>query len=109
MNVKIVEVGPRDGLQNESQTLTLEQKVQFIKLLADAGHTHIEAGAFVRADKIPQMADSKELLMRLPKSKKIKFWSLVPNEHGFKEAFLSLTFPILPFSQRPVKLLIKKI
>jgi hydroxymethylglutaryl-CoA lyase len=89
MNVSIVEVGPRDGLQNESQTLTLEQKLQFIKLLAEAGHTNIEAGAFVRADKIPQMADSKELLKKLPKSKKIRYWSLVPNEHGFKEAFLA--------------------
>jgi hydroxymethylglutaryl-CoA lyase len=85
MNVKIFEVGPRDGLQNESEILTTEQKFQFIKLLMDAGHKNIEVGAFVRPDKIPQMADSIQLLKRLP-LKKGFFWSLVPNEKGFEIA-----------------------
>jgi len=86
MNIKIFEVGPRDGLQNESELLTIEQKVQFISLLVKAGHKNIEAGAFVRADKIPQMADTKELLGRLPKSPQVNYWSLVPNEKGYQDA-----------------------
>lgn len=86
MKIKIFEVGPRDGLQNESELLTLEQKIQFISLLIKAGHKNIEAGAFVRADKIPQMADTKDLLKRLPKSFTVNFWSLVPNERGYQDA-----------------------
>jgi hydroxymethylglutaryl-CoA lyase len=89
MKIKIFEVGPRDGLQNESELLTLEQKVQFISLLIKAGHKNIEAGAFVRADKIPQMADTKDLLKRLPKSPTVNFWSLVPNERGYQDALSS--------------------
>jgi hydroxymethylglutaryl-CoA lyase len=86
MKVRIFEVGPRDGLQNENQILSLAVKLQFINLLKKAGHTNIEAGAFVRADRIPQMADTKELVRKLPKDPSVNFWSLVPNERGFEEA-----------------------
>lgn len=86
MKVKIFEVGPRDGLQNEAEILTVEQKVQFISLLVAAGHKDIEAGAFVRADKIPQMADTRELISHLPQSKAVHFWSLVPNDRGYQDA-----------------------
>jgi hydroxymethylglutaryl-CoA lyase len=89
VKVRIYEVGPRDGLQNETQILPLAVKLQFISLLKKAGHTNIEAGAFVRADRIPQMADSKELLKKLLPSLGVNFWSLVPNEKGFEEALTS--------------------
>ncbi|MBK9294646.1 MAG: hydroxymethylglutaryl-CoA lyase [Oligoflexia bacterium] len=85
MKVKIVEVGPRDGLQNEQKVLTLEQKKRFIELLIQAGHEFIEVGAFVREDKIPQMANTGELLMSLQKnlSGKVNLSVLVPNAKGF--------------------------
>ena len=89
MKVRIFEVGPRDGLQNESQILPVAVKLQFISLLKKAGHYDIEAGAFVRPDLIPQMADSKELIKKLPPSPGVNFWSLVPNERGFEEALAS--------------------
>ena len=86
MKVRIFEVGPRDGLQNESEILSVEQKTQFISLLVKAGHSQIEAGAFVRSDKVPQMADSPELMRKLPKSKNVHYWSLVANERGYTDA-----------------------
>jgi hydroxymethylglutaryl-CoA lyase len=86
VKVRIFEVGPRDGLQNEGQILPLAVKLQFIDLLKKAGHTNIEAGAFVRADRIPQMADTQELVNKLPIGGGVNFWSLVPNERGFEEA-----------------------
>lgn len=87
--VRIVEVGPRDGLQNEKTIVSLEDKVTFIKMLAAAGLHEIEANSFVRADKIPQMSDGMELYSHLLKEsdlKKSKLISLVPNEKGLENA-----------------------
>ncbi len=87
--VRIVEVGPRDGLQNEKTIISLEDKIQFIKLLAKAGLREIEATSFVRADKIPQMADSLLLYQQLkndPDLKNTSLLALVPNSEGMKRA-----------------------
>lgn len=87
--VRIVEVGPRDGLQNEKTIVSLEDKVTFIKMLAAAGLNEIEATSFVRAEKIPQMSDGVELFSALSKEvglKKSKLISLVPNEKGLDYA-----------------------
>lgn len=87
--VRIVEVGPRDGLQNEKTIVSLEDKVTFIKMLASAGLHEIEANSFVRADKIPQMSDGMELYSHLLKEsdlKNSKLISLVPNEKGLENA-----------------------
>ncbi|MAX66121.1 MAG: hydroxymethylglutaryl-CoA lyase [Bacteriovoracaceae bacterium] len=87
--IKIVEVGPRDGLQNEKISLQLEDKMQYISLLAQAGLQTIEATSFVRADKIPQMADAKELFLQLKKQEyfhHINFPCLVPNRKGYEAA-----------------------
>ena len=59
--IKITEVGPRDGLQNESKVISTEDKSRFINLLIDAGLKNIEATSFVKADKIPQLSDATEL------------------------------------------------
>lgn len=59
--MKIVEVGPRDGLQNEKQLITLEQKMELINRLSDSGLKTIEVGSFVSPKWVPQMASSKEL------------------------------------------------
>ncbi len=86
MKIKIMEVGPRDGLQNESQSLTIEQRKKFIELLVAAGHKNIEVGAFVNPQKIPQMAGTKELAQSLKKISGVNYFTLVPNERGFRDA-----------------------
>ena len=87
--VRIVEVGPRDGLQNEKTIVSLDDKVTFIKMLAEAGITEIEANSFVRPEKIPQMSDGIELyskLAKVPELKGKKLISLVPNDKGLDHA-----------------------
>lgn len=91
--VTLVEMGLRDGLQNETVILSLDQRAHLLQELADAGLKRIEIGAFVRAEKIPQMAMSKELLEKaklLKKEKKILkdviYSVLVPNLKGWEEA-----------------------
>lgn len=88
MSVRIVEVGPRDGLQNEKTILDTNSKMQFIEMLIEAGFSTIEATSFVRSEKIPQMSDAKELIEGL-KAKSINFDMLpclVPNLKGFEIA-----------------------
>ncbi|MCF6445287.1 hydroxymethylglutaryl-CoA lyase [Nereida sp. MMG025] len=79
--VEIVEVGPRDGLQNEARPIDVAQKLALIEACADAGLRHIEVGAFVSPKWVPQMANSAEVVARLPKRDVL--WSvLVPNMRG---------------------------
>lgn len=84
--VGIVEVGPRDGLQNEAQPVSTATKIQLIEMLADAGLTTIEATAFVSPKWIPQMADHAELLHALPRRAGVTYPVLVPNMRGFEAA-----------------------
>jgi isopropylmalate/homocitrate/citramalate synthase len=84
--VKIVEVGPRDGLQNEKVTVPPEVKVDFITALADAGLRVIEAGAFVSPKWVPQMADTAEVYRDIPKDPGVEFPVLVPNMKGLERA-----------------------
>lgn len=87
MKIRILEVGPRDGLQNEKKMIPTEQKYALIELLIKAGLTHIEAGAFVNPKAVPQMADSKELLQSVIKDfPQVTFHSLVPNLKGLENA-----------------------
>ncbi len=84
--VRVVEVGPRDGLQNESAVLPVETKVAFVRRLAEAGLPVIEAGAFVRPDRVPQMAETDELFRRLAGMRGPVLSALVPNRHGMERA-----------------------
>ncbi len=84
--VTIVEVGPRDGLQNEKTPVSVETKVQFINMLAASGLKVIEAGAFVSPKWVPQMADSAAVYAGIYKSGDIRFPMLVPNEQGMQTA-----------------------
>jgi hydroxymethylglutaryl-CoA lyase len=84
--VRIYEVGPRDGLQAETQVVSTEDKLRFISLLADAGLREIEATSFVRADAIPQLADADQLLPRLERRPGVRYPVLVPNERGMRRA-----------------------
>ena len=87
--IKIVEVGPRDGLQNEKTIISLADKLEYIRLLSMSGIQTIEATSFVRADKIPQMGDAGSLfreIKKLPNFNEINFPCLVPNIKGFNLA-----------------------
>ena len=84
-SVRIVEVGPRDGLQNESMVVSAEDKAHFISLLSDSGHQSIEVTSFVRPDMIPQMSDAREVF-NLVKGIKKDLPCLVPNLRGLELA-----------------------
>ena len=86
MNVRIVEVGPRDGLQNESRPIPTEAKVAFIDALSEAGYEEIEATAFVSPERIPQLADAEEVLRRIRRREGVVYSALVPNERGLDRA-----------------------
>ncbi len=88
-SVKIVEVGPRDGLQNEKVTIPTEAKIAYITALADAGLRVIEAGAFVSPKWVPQMADTAEVFGEIPKDPGVDYPVLVPNMRGLERALES--------------------
>src|SRR6266850_2760244 len=85
-SVKIVEVGPRDGLQNEKVTIPTEAKIEYITALADSGLKVIEAGAFVSPKWVPQMADTAEVLARIARVPGVSYPVLVPNLKGYEAA-----------------------
>ena len=85
-HIHIVEVGPRDGLQNEKVTIPTEAKIDYITALADAGLTTIEAGAFVSPKWVPQMADTAEVYRNIPKDPGVDYPVLVPNMRGLDRA-----------------------
>ena len=82
----MVEVGPRDGLQNEPQVVPTAVKVELIERLAAAGLTAVEAGAFVHPERVPQMADTAEVLAALARHPGVRHPVLVPNETGMARA-----------------------
>jgi hydroxymethylglutaryl-CoA lyase len=84
--VRIVEVGPRDGLQNEPQTVPTATKIELVNRLADAGLPAVEAGAFVSPKWVPQMADSAEVLKGIRRKSDVSYPVLVPNMKGFESA-----------------------
>jgi hydroxymethylglutaryl-CoA lyase len=84
--VRVVEVGPRDGLQNIQQTVPTTTKIAFIKALAAAGIADIEASSFVSPRAIPQLADASDVFAALPHDPGITFSALVPNSKGMRRA-----------------------
>ena len=86
MAIKIVEVGPRDGLQNESFILSIETRTELISRIYSAGVMNIEAGSFVRADHIPQLAGSNQVLSEITKLSDLTSIWLTPNERGSIDA-----------------------
>lgn len=85
-DVRIYEVGPRDGLQAEDATLATDDKLRFLSLLADAGLREIEATSFVSPKAIPQLADADELMARLDRRPGVRYPVLVPNARGLERA-----------------------
>jgi hydroxymethylglutaryl-CoA lyase len=84
--VRIVEVGPRDGLQNEAKPVSLQDKLSLIAMLVNSGLRSIEAGSFVNPAWVPQMAGSDELFQRLPSAPSVSYSALVPNMMGYQRA-----------------------
>jgi hydroxymethylglutaryl-CoA lyase len=84
--VRMVEVGPRDGLQNEAKALPAAVKIALIERLGEAGLSVVEAGAFVSPKWVPQMADSAEVLAGLKRKPGVRYPVLVPNMRGFEAA-----------------------
>ena len=77
--VQIVEVGPRDGLQNEPATISIADRIAFVNRLADAGHRLIEVGAFVSPKWVPQMAGTAEVFAGLERRPDVRYTAIVPN------------------------------
>src|SRR5438445_6948213 len=84
--VKIVEVGPRDGLQNEKETIAAEVKIELVNRLTDAGFSNIEAASFVSPKWVPQMATSSEVMAGITRKPGVVYSALVPNMKGFDAA-----------------------
>jgi hydroxymethylglutaryl-CoA lyase len=84
--VTVVEVGPRDGLQNEPAAIATADKIAFVNLLSKAGLAAIEAGAFVSPKWVPQMADAAEVFARIERRPGVRYSALVPNLAGLERA-----------------------
>src|SRR3712207_2656686 len=85
-HVKVREVGPRDGFQNEPEVLATEDKVRLVDMLARTGLQRLEVTSFVRADVIPQLADADEVLRAIDSPGGVALSVLIPNERGLENA-----------------------
>ena len=85
-SVRIREVGPRDGFQNEPETIATAEKVRLIDLLSGSGLTRLEVTSFVRPDVIPQLSDAEEVLGAVQRRDEVSFSVLIPNERGLERA-----------------------
>jgi hydroxymethylglutaryl-CoA lyase len=81
-----VEVGPRDGLQNEAQPISVADKVQLVDALTDAGLSYIEVGSFVSPKWVPQMAGSAQVFAQIQRKPGVTYGALAPNLRGFEDA-----------------------
>ncbi|HET9497614.1 MAG TPA: hydroxymethylglutaryl-CoA lyase, partial [Candidatus Limnocylindria bacterium] len=97
-DVRVYEVGPRDGLQNESLPIPTRTKLQFIDLLAEAGLREIEATSFVSPGAIPQLADADELMAGLQRRPGVRYPVLVPNLRGLERAMAANVDAICVFT-----------
>jgi hydroxymethylglutaryl-CoA lyase len=87
--VRLVEVGPRDGLQNEAQAVSVAAKVQLVDELSAAGLSYIEVGSFVSPKWVPQMAGSAEVFAQIQRKENVTYAALAPNFRGFEDALAS--------------------
>jgi len=96
--VKIVDVGPRDGLQNEKGTVPAVVKIELVHRLQDAGLTEIEVTSFVSPKWVPQMADAAEVMAGITRKSGVRYSVLTPNMKGFEAAVLSKPDEIVVFA-----------
>ncbi len=95
--VKIVEVGPRDGLQNEKEIIPVEVKVELINRLTAAGFPNIEAASFVSPKWVPQMATSSEVMQQIERKSGVIYSALVPNMQGLEAALAAQADEVVIF------------
>lgn len=95
--VKIVEVGPRDGLQNEKETIPVAVKVELVNRLSSAGFSNIEAAAFVSPKWVPQMASSGEVMQQITRKPGVIYSALAPNMKGLEAALAAKADEIVIF------------
>lgn len=96
--VKIVEVGPRDGLQNEKETISAEVKIELVNRLTSAGFVNIEAASFVSPKWVPQMATSTEVMAGITRKAGVIYSALTPNMKGFEAALAAGAHEVVIFS-----------
>ncbi len=96
--VKLIEVGPRDGLQNEVGTVPVEVKVELIDRLSEAGLPAIESGSFVSPKWVPQMAETGEVMARIRRKPGVSYSVLIPNMKGFEAALAAQVNEIAVFA-----------
>ena len=97
-HVRLVEVGPRDGLQNESAALSTGEKVQFVNALSAAGHQRIEVSAFVSLRRVPQMADAEAVFAAIDRRAGVRYTALVPNLAGLDRALTARADEVAVFA-----------
>src|ERR671924_1785052 len=85
-SVRIREVGPRDGFQNEPEVIPTDDKVRLIDMLAATGLPRLEVTSFVRPDVLPQLADAEEVLEAIERPARVDYSVLIPNERGLERA-----------------------
>ncbi len=85
-HVRLIEVGPRDGLQNEAQPISVADKVRLVDALTDAGLGYIEVGSFVSPKWVPQMAGSADVFAQIQRKPGVTYAALAPNLRGFEDA-----------------------
>ena len=96
--VHIVDVGPRDGLQNEKQMISADVKVELVDRLTDAGFTNIEVTSFVSPKWVPQMGDAAEVMARIRRKPGVTYSVLVPNAKGMEGALAAKADEIVVFA-----------
>ncbi|HYD81306.1 MAG TPA: hydroxymethylglutaryl-CoA lyase [Paucimonas sp.] len=95
--VKIVEVGPRDGLQNEKETIAAEVKIELVNRLTQAGFSNVEAASFVSPKWVPQMATSAEVMAGIARKPGVIYSALTPNMKGFEAALAAKADEVVIF------------
>lgn len=84
--VTIVEVGPRDGLQNEKQQVPTDKKIEFVDRLTSTGLKRIEVTSFVSPKWVPQLADAKLVMQQIKRNPTVRYSTLTPNLKGYRDA-----------------------
>ena len=107
--VRITEVGPRDGLQNEKQVIAADAKVAFVDLLSEARFPEIEVSSFVSPKWVPQLGDAAEVFARIRRRPGTVYSALVPNERGMEGALAARADKIAVFAARLVVITIRPV
>src|SRR5690606_32735022 len=96
--VQVYEVGPRDGLQNETRIISVADKVRLADMLSDCGFRKVEVTSFVRADRVPQMADAAKVMAGITRRPGTTYTALAPNMRGYQAALAARADEVAVFA-----------